>query len=155
MPRCSLVDLWRPASRGDAYVGASRVRTAAGLYDFGSLRRSDWLPVGGPVAPIEQGERSVLSEDDEEHDQADQGSDDDVFTAVIEGADDPYSGDEARADYDVDDGASTSESDEEYYRADHGSDDDLLTAVAEGDAEPMDVSALLGRTFVRGPSGIS
>ena len=40
-------DLWRPASRGFAYVGGSRVRDARSLYYFGKVRRSDWLPVGG------------------------------------------------------------------------------------------------------------
>ena len=32
---------------GYGYVGASRCRTAAGLYHFGRLRPSDWRPVGG------------------------------------------------------------------------------------------------------------
>ena len=36
-------DLFRPASRGYAYVGASRVRHHTGLYYFGKIRRSDWL----------------------------------------------------------------------------------------------------------------
>ena len=36
-----------PPDPGYAYVGASRCRTAAGLYHFGRIRRSDWRPVGG------------------------------------------------------------------------------------------------------------
>ena len=33
------------------------------LYYFGNVRRSDWLPVGGPGAPMEQVDRGVQSED--------------------------------------------------------------------------------------------
>ena len=56
-------DLWMPAPRGQAYVEASRVRAHDRLYYFGSVRRSDWLPVGGPGAPMEQVDRGVPSED--------------------------------------------------------------------------------------------
>ena len=45
---------------GYAYVGASRCRTAAGLYHFGRIRRSDWRPVGG--CEDEQKFRSDYSE---------------------------------------------------------------------------------------------
>ena len=58
-------DLHCPAPRGFAYVGASRVRSAAGLFYFGKVRRSDWLPVNGPGKPIEQVERSYESDDTE------------------------------------------------------------------------------------------
>ena len=58
-------DLHCPAPRGFAYVGASRVRTRAGLYYYGKVRRSDWLPVGGPGKPAEQVERSYESDDTE------------------------------------------------------------------------------------------
>ena len=65
-------DLWRPASRGYGYVGASRVKRHDGLFYFGTMRRTDWLPVGGPGEPIEQEERSVLSADeDPDYDHAD------------------------------------------------------------------------------------
>ena len=53
-------DLFRPASPGYAYVGASRVRNHEGLYYFGKIRRSDWQAVG--VTPI-QPDRGVDSED--------------------------------------------------------------------------------------------
>ena len=33
--------------RGYGYVGASRFRSAGGLFHYGRLRRSDWRPVGG------------------------------------------------------------------------------------------------------------
>ena len=61
-------DLFKPNPRGFAYVGGSRVRSMSGLYYFGTIRRSDWLPVGGPGEPIEQEGRGVLSEDDESDD---------------------------------------------------------------------------------------
>ena len=59
------------ADRGQAYVGASRVRSAAGLFYFGRVRRSDWLPVGGPGEPMEHTRRSnesIDSHSDEEND---------------------------------------------------------------------------------------
>ena len=37
------------ARRGYGYVGASRAQSKAGLYHYGRLRRSDWLPVGEPT----------------------------------------------------------------------------------------------------------
>ena len=52
----------------DINVGASRVKTANGLYYFGKIRRTDWLPVGGPGEPHEQVERSMQSEDEAEND---------------------------------------------------------------------------------------
>eukprot|EP00969_Alexandrium_andersonii_P004920 213362-Alexandrium_andersonii.AAC.1 len=33
-----------PADPGYAYVAVSRFRTRAGVYLFGKVRRSDWLP---------------------------------------------------------------------------------------------------------------
>ena len=41
-----------PLERGYAYVGASRFRTKEGLYHYGPIRRSDWLPVGAGDADI-------------------------------------------------------------------------------------------------------
>ena len=58
---CLYFDLFKPAPRGFAYVGASRVRAHHGLYYFGRVRRSDWLPVGG-TAEDEQPDRGHLSE---------------------------------------------------------------------------------------------
>ena len=37
----------RRPDRGYGYVGSSRVKRKADLYHVGSVRRSDWLPVGG------------------------------------------------------------------------------------------------------------
>ena len=56
-------DLWMPAPRGQAYVASSRVTAHDRLYYFGKVRRNDWLPVGGPGAPIEQVDRDVMSQD--------------------------------------------------------------------------------------------
>ena len=44
---CLYFDHYKAPDRGYGYVGANRCRSAAGLYYFGSLRRTDWLPVGG------------------------------------------------------------------------------------------------------------
>ena len=63
------VDLVKPNPHGLAYVGGSRVRSVSGLYYVGTMRRSDWLPVGGPGEPIEQEARGVLSEDDASDDE--------------------------------------------------------------------------------------
>jgi hypothetical protein len=40
-------DLFKAAPRGFGYVGASRARSSDGLFYFGKIRRTDWLPVGG------------------------------------------------------------------------------------------------------------
>ena len=63
-------ELWRPACRGFAYVGLSRVSFHDGAFYFGRLRRTDWLPVGGPGAPAEQVQRGPESTD--ESDMSDQ-----------------------------------------------------------------------------------
>ena len=56
-----------PPDRGYGYVGASRSQTKDGLYLFGRLRRSDWLPVGDPsdYEQLVRGSES-LSDDSEE-----------------------------------------------------------------------------------------
>ncbi|CAK0876318.1 unnamed protein product, partial [Prorocentrum cordatum] len=57
-------ELRRPACRGFAHVGLSRVSRRDGAFYFGRHRRTDWLPAGGPGAPAEQVERGVDSTDD-------------------------------------------------------------------------------------------
>ena len=49
-----------PPERGYGYVGASRFRSSAGLYFYGRIRRSDWLPVGAPK-PDQVTRRSAAS----------------------------------------------------------------------------------------------
>ena len=41
--------MFRPASPGYAYVGASRVKHHSQLFYYGAVRRSDWIPVGEPM----------------------------------------------------------------------------------------------------------
>ena len=50
-----------PAERGYGYVGASRFRSAEGLWLFGKIRRTDWLPVTFGTVTNEQETRSALS----------------------------------------------------------------------------------------------
>ena len=50
-----------PAERGYGYVGASRFRSAEGLWLFGKIRRSDWLPVTFGTVTNERETRSALS----------------------------------------------------------------------------------------------
>ena len=57
-----------PPERGYAYVGASRFRSGAGIFHFGPIRRSDWLPVGGG-GDDEQIYRGVESESEDEQDE--------------------------------------------------------------------------------------
>ena len=48
-----------PPERGYGYVGSSRAKTKAGLFLYGRLRRSDWLPVGpGAIGEQVDGKRS-------------------------------------------------------------------------------------------------
>ena len=65
---CLYFDHVYPPERGYGYVGASRFRSREGLYCFGKLRRTDWLPVNGD-ASREQIRRSEDSEDDEDDEQ--------------------------------------------------------------------------------------
>ena len=44
---CLYFDHCYPPERGYAYVGASRFKTKQGVFLFGRVRRSDWLPVVG------------------------------------------------------------------------------------------------------------
>ncbi len=48
--------------RGYGYVAASRFRTKSGIYLYGAIRATDWLPVGGKE-PYEDTKRSDLSDD--------------------------------------------------------------------------------------------
>ena len=56
-------DLFRPASRGFAYVGASRVRHHTGLYYFGKMRRSDWLSTLLLNGAVGSSERHAICDD--------------------------------------------------------------------------------------------
>ena len=65
-----------PPERGYAYVGASRAQSKAGLYHYGRLRRSDWLPVGEP-SDEDQLERGYSSESNSSVD--DDGEDENAY----------------------------------------------------------------------------
>ena len=57
-------------------TGASRVRTSAGLYYFGKIRRSDWLPV--QLHENQQTSRSILSQSSDSNDSMKGPSEDDT-----------------------------------------------------------------------------
>lgn len=52
----------KKADRGYAYVGVSRVKRMLDAYHLGSIRRTDWLPVGKDPDGNEQEDPSFLSE---------------------------------------------------------------------------------------------
>ena len=58
---------WHPAARGYGYVGVSRFRSREGVYMFGKLRRTDFLPVGPELETevLQRGYDSVDSDDEE------------------------------------------------------------------------------------------
>ena len=58
---CLYFDHCYPPERGYGYVGVSRFTSQLGVYHFGRIRRTDWLPVGGPGEPHEQEVRSEAS----------------------------------------------------------------------------------------------
>ena len=63
---CLYFDHSYPPERGYGYVGVSRFKTRAGVYHYGRIRRTDWLPVGGPGAPAEQEQRPKASREPSE-----------------------------------------------------------------------------------------
>jgi hypothetical protein len=86
-------DLFKPAPRGFGYVGASRARSSEGLFYFGKIRRTDWLPVGGTSIDeqVERGHDSADSSEDgrarsyeDSDDDDDRSSMGDVADAMIE-----------------------------------------------------------------------
>ena len=82
-----------PPERGYGYVGASRFRTRAGLYLFGKVRRTDWLPVGKAI-DSEQLERGNESKD-EDYDSQDEDNE------LNYGTESDPEGDENDHDYDL------------------------------------------------------
>ena len=58
---------WHPAARGYGHVGVSRFRSREGVYIFGKLRRTDFLPVGPELETevLQRGYDSVDSDDEE------------------------------------------------------------------------------------------
>ena len=74
---CLYFDHCYPPERGYGYVGVSRFVSQAGVYHFGRIRRTDWLPVGGPGEPEEQEQR-----EDSSVDSGDGGDDSDEYEAM-------------------------------------------------------------------------
>jgi ATP-dependent exoDNAse (exonuclease V) alpha subunit len=64
---CIFFDHSYPPERGYGYVAVSRFRTRRGVYHFGRVRRTDWLPVGAQTADqaIKRSPESRGSEDDD------------------------------------------------------------------------------------------
>ena len=89
---CVYFDHCYPPERGYGYVGASRFRAKEGLYHYGRLRRTDWLPVGKEKATEQtcRGDSSQESDEwDEEQrelDEAYASSDDDDYASGTDGA---------------------------------------------------------------------
>ena len=63
--------------RGYAYVGASRVKSHEDIFLLGSIRATDWLPVGGPGSPEEHIKPGPLSDTSSSADEAEPSSSDD------------------------------------------------------------------------------
>jgi len=63
---CLWFDHCYPPERGYGYVAVSRFRSHAGVFHYGPVRRTDWLPVGGE-ADDEQLYRGLSSESDAEN----------------------------------------------------------------------------------------
>ncbi|CAE7408220.1 pif1, partial [Symbiodinium pilosum] len=63
--------------RGYAYVGASRVKSHEDIFLLGSIRTTDWLPVGGPGSPEEHIKPGPLSDTSSSADEAEPSSSDD------------------------------------------------------------------------------
>ena len=94
-----------PPDRGYGYVAASRFKTRGGIYLYGKVRRTDWLPVGGNEA-YEDTRRGSESDSDADsyaeeaaalrrprdyyYDSEDEGSEDDWMPDPIELTDEQY-----------------------------------------------------------------
>ena len=101
-----------PPDRGYGYVGASRCRTRSGLYHYGRLRRTDWLPVNGDDAH-EQTERGDGSQNSGSESEDDDDDEDDfgrrVLGAAEEEDEEDEDDDDARWDFAVDEAAEEEE----------------------------------------------
>ena len=69
---CLYFDHCYPPERGYGYVGASRFRSAEGLFQYGRLRRSDRRPVGRelPMEQVARGDSSLESGSDDGYNSA-------------------------------------------------------------------------------------
>ena len=99
-------DHCHPPDRGYGYVGASRAQSRAGLYHYGRLRRTDWLPVGNaPGQQLRRGAESESDSDSESEDPYDsEDSDSDPFARLAQRYDEGDMGEGDEGD-DADDAA--------------------------------------------------
>ena len=69
---CIWFDHTYPAERGYGYVAASRFKSKAGIYLFGKIRRTDWLPVPETVQSMEQDQIDRSEESISDYDSEDE-----------------------------------------------------------------------------------
>jgi hypothetical protein len=70
---CLYFDHCFPPERGYGYVGASRFRTSSGVFHYGRIRRTDWLPVGAATAD-QQLCRTIESQSEDSNGEGDRDS---------------------------------------------------------------------------------
>ena len=88
----------RLSDRGYAYVGVSRAKKRRDVFLLGSIRRTDWRPVGGDSDPNEQNELSALSESSgTDRDSSSSTSDQEPGSSDFESNEEPNSSDFAYA----------------------------------------------------------
>ena len=75
--------MFRPASPGYAYVGASRVKHHEQLFYYGAIRRSDWIPVGEPMLGWQLSRSEESNYDSGHSSDATSGSDADPLEALM------------------------------------------------------------------------
>ena len=75
--------MFRPASQGYAYVGASRVKHHSQLFYYGAVRRSDWIPVGEPMLGWQLARSEESNYDSGHSSDASSGTDADPLEAVM------------------------------------------------------------------------
>ena len=81
-----------PPDRGYGYVGASRFRTLGGLYLYGKIRRTDWVPVGLKRPDWEMRRSSASISSDSGHDSGyDSDSDSGAFSSASRQSRNSYS----------------------------------------------------------------
>ena len=61
-----------PAERGYGYVAVSRFKSKAGIYLFGKVRRTDWLPVRETAKAMEQDQVDRSEESMSDYDSEDE-----------------------------------------------------------------------------------
>ena len=68
-----------PPERGYGYVGASRFRSSAGIFLYGKVRRSDWIPVGKAKPDWEMRRSAASVSSSSAHDSGYESDGDDIY----------------------------------------------------------------------------